>query len=81
MSRERPAAKRRLPFERRILLRALLVALPGVLVALILLWIGDYTAKLRWTAAQARPRMRVALMNRVTAASMASVGVIQSAGI
>lgn len=36
-------------YERRILLMASLACLPGVLVALILLWSGDYTAEVRWT--------------------------------
>jgi nitrogen fixation/metabolism regulation signal transduction histidine kinase len=35
--------------ERRILLMAVAAGLPGSLVALILLWSGDYTAKVQWT--------------------------------
>jgi nitrogen fixation/metabolism regulation signal transduction histidine kinase len=45
--RRRP--RRRLGFERRILLQALLTGLPAALVALILLWSGDFTPKVRWT--------------------------------
>ena len=35
--------------ERRVLFTALAGGLPGALVALILLWSGDYTAKVEWT--------------------------------
>jgi two-component system nitrogen regulation sensor histidine kinase NtrY len=35
--------------DRRILLLALVAALPAVLTALVLLWIGDFTPKVRWT--------------------------------
>ena len=35
--------------ERRVLLLAILAGLPGSLVALLLLWTGDYSAKLQWT--------------------------------
>ena len=38
-------------FERRLLLLALLAGLPGGLVALILLWTGDFTPKVQWTLA------------------------------
>src|SRR3954462_3133616 len=38
-----------LSHERRIFLTALGGGLPGALVALILLWEGDYTAKVAWT--------------------------------
>ena len=44
-----PRAPRRLTFERRVLLFALLAGLPGSLAALILLWTGDFTPKLQWT--------------------------------
>ncbi len=40
---------RRTSFERRILISALAIALPGTLVALGLLWVGDYSAKVRLT--------------------------------
>jgi nitrogen fixation/metabolism regulation signal transduction histidine kinase len=35
--------------ERQLLLLALLAGLPGALVALILLWTGDFTPKVQWT--------------------------------
>jgi two-component system, NtrC family, nitrogen regulation sensor histidine kinase NtrY len=41
--------KRRLTHERRILLMAVMAGLPGALVAFVLLWIGDYSAKVQWT--------------------------------
>jgi two-component system, NtrC family, nitrogen regulation sensor histidine kinase NtrY len=40
---------RKLTHERRILLMALTAGLPGGLVALLLLWGGDYSAKVQWT--------------------------------
>jgi two-component system nitrogen regulation sensor histidine kinase NtrY len=40
---------RRLRHETRILLMALLAGLPGSVVALLLLWLGDYTEKVQWT--------------------------------
>jgi len=45
--RRRPA--RRLRHDRQVLLLALLAGLPGIVVALILLWMGDYSLRLRWT--------------------------------
>ncbi|HEX8852990.1 MAG TPA: hypothetical protein VF754_05860, partial [Pyrinomonadaceae bacterium] len=36
-------------FEQRVLLLALAAGLPGAAVALTLLWLGDYTAKVQWT--------------------------------
>jgi nitrogen fixation/metabolism regulation signal transduction histidine kinase len=47
-----PTASRpdsRLRFDQRILLLALTAGLPAALVALILLWTGDYTPKVQWT--------------------------------
>jgi nitrogen fixation/metabolism regulation signal transduction histidine kinase len=41
--------KRRLSHERRILLMALMAGAPGALVAFLLLWLGDYTARVQWT--------------------------------
>ena len=38
-----------LSHERRILLMAVTAGLPGSLVALTLLWTGDYTPKVQWT--------------------------------
>ena len=35
--------------DRRVLMLAALAALPAVLVALLLLWLGDFTPKVRWT--------------------------------
>ena len=43
----RPEA--RLRFDQRILLLALAAGFPAALVALILLWTGDYTPKVQWT--------------------------------
>ncbi len=40
-----------IPHDRRVLLTALLGGLPAVVVALTLLWVGDYSARLRWTLA------------------------------
>jgi len=40
-----------LSFDRRLLLSAILVGLPGAAVALGLLFAGDYSARLRWTLA------------------------------
>jgi two-component system, NtrC family, nitrogen regulation sensor histidine kinase NtrY len=46
----KPAAPRRgLSHENRIFLTVLISALPAVLVAMVLLWIGDHSAKARWT--------------------------------
>src|SRR5476649_1032719 len=39
----------RLRFDQRILLLALTAGLPAAIVALILLWTGDYTPKVQWT--------------------------------
>ena len=48
ISRPRPRT-RRLTHEKRLLLLSLLGGLPAVGVALVLLWTGDYSAKLQWT--------------------------------
>jgi two-component system nitrogen regulation sensor histidine kinase NtrY len=42
-------AESRLRFDQRILLLALAAGLPAALVALVLLWTGDYTPKVQWT--------------------------------
>ncbi len=46
-----PAAfrKAKLSFERRVLWLSFLTGLPGALVALVLLWQGDFTPKVQWT--------------------------------
>jgi len=44
---------RRLSHDRRVLLLALLVGLPGILVSLGFLWLGAFSAKLQWTASVA----------------------------
>ena len=41
--------RKRLSHERRVLLLATLAGLPGALIALILLWTGDFRSKLQWT--------------------------------
>lgn len=41
---------RRLGHDRRVFVLALLVGLPGVATALGLLWLGDFSARLQWTA-------------------------------
>jgi nitrogen fixation/metabolism regulation signal transduction histidine kinase len=41
----------RLRFDQRILLLALAAGFPAALVSLILLWTGDYTARVQWTLA------------------------------
>lgn len=43
-------AWKRLSHDRRILALALLAGLPGIVVALALLWLGAFTAKVQWTA-------------------------------
>ena len=50
-ARHRPAAvrKRRLGFEGRVRLFAFLAGLPGLFIALILLWTGDFALKTQWT--------------------------------
>src|SRR6266496_5001896 len=40
---------RRLRHDRRILLYAALAALPAVAVALLILWLGDFAPRTRWT--------------------------------
>jgi two-component system nitrogen regulation sensor histidine kinase NtrY len=41
--------KRQVKHERRVLLMGLLGGLPGALVALVLLWTGNYSTKVEWT--------------------------------
>ena len=45
----KPAARRRLSYDRRLLLLGFLTGLPGVAVSLILLWTGGFTPKVQWT--------------------------------
>lgn len=45
----RQKRRRKLAFENRVLLLALLAGLPGGLVALLILWTGDYSSKVQWT--------------------------------
>ena len=42
-------ARRRLGFESRLLIQALLIGVPGGVVALAFLWTGDFSPKVRWT--------------------------------
>lgn len=49
MNSGQPAPRHRLVYERRILLLALSVGAPGGVVAMALLWGGDYTPKVQWT--------------------------------
>src|ERR1051326_2718688 len=49
-----PAAKSpqnriKLSFDARILLMTLLISLPGAIVALLLIWLGDHSLELKWT--------------------------------
>jgi len=46
--RRSPHRGRRMRFELRLLSYALLAGLPAVLVSVVLLWIGDYSARTRW---------------------------------
>ncbi|MGE5327115.1 MAG: sensor histidine kinase, partial [Deltaproteobacteria bacterium] len=41
--------KRKLTYERRIVLMTLAAALPAMIVAIVLLWVGDYSSRLQWT--------------------------------
>src|SRR2546421_9748130 len=41
--------KRKLRYERRILTLALLTGLPAVILALVLVWAGDFAARTQWT--------------------------------
>jgi len=45
----RPFHAQRLSFDKRIWLLAFFTGFPGALVALVMLWTGDYTAKVQWT--------------------------------
>jgi nitrogen fixation/metabolism regulation signal transduction histidine kinase len=53
MLRRRPASPRprtrRASFDREVLVWSLAVGVPGGLVALLLLWLGDYSTRLQWT--------------------------------
>jgi PAS domain S-box-containing protein len=41
--------KRKLSYERRVVLMTLAAALPAMLVAIVLLWTGGYSARVQWT--------------------------------
>jgi nitrogen fixation/metabolism regulation signal transduction histidine kinase len=41
--------RKRLNFERRVVLLGFAAGLPGTLVALVLLWVADYTPRMQWT--------------------------------
>ncbi len=49
MNERKKQDKRRTSYEKRILLLALMSGLPGVSVALWMLWSNAYTAKVQWT--------------------------------
>src|SRR5215472_12763789 len=44
-----PPKRTKLNFDKRILLTAFLISLPAVLVAELLLWLGDHSLELKWT--------------------------------
>src|SRR5260221_5971710 len=44
-----PAKRTKLSFDARIMLMALLISLPGAIVAEIFLWVGDHSIELKWT--------------------------------
>ncbi len=44
-----PGRRRKLSYENRVTLMTLAGGLPAVLISLIILWSGDYTAKVQWT--------------------------------
>jgi nitrogen fixation/metabolism regulation signal transduction histidine kinase len=48
-SSAQPPRRRRASFDREVLWWALAVGVPGSLVALLLLWLGDYSLRLQWT--------------------------------
>ncbi len=43
--------RRELSHDRRVLLMTLAAGLPGIVVSLLLLWLGDFTPKVQWTLA------------------------------
>jgi two-component system nitrogen regulation sensor histidine kinase NtrY len=47
--RRSPRHDRRMRFEARLLSFALIAGLPAVLVAILLLWLGDYSGRVRWS--------------------------------
>jgi len=47
---EKPSPPRtKLSFDKRIVLTSFLISLPGILVAELLLWLGNYSLELKWT--------------------------------
>lgn len=49
MSDGRPRRRKAVGYERRIVVVSLLASLPGIVAALLLVWMGDFTARLAWT--------------------------------
>ncbi|MEM1178131.1 MAG: ATP-binding protein [Acidobacteriota bacterium] len=49
MTRPRPSRLGTIPHERRLFVLALAAGLPGALAAMVMLWGGDYEAKVQWT--------------------------------
>ncbi len=49
MNGKHRSARREISYAQRILFLALMAGLPGSFVALLMLWMGDYTAKVQWT--------------------------------
>lgn len=49
MAYETSPRRQRLSFERRVLVQALVAGIPATLAAMILLWKGNYSAKVQWT--------------------------------
>jgi nitrogen fixation/metabolism regulation signal transduction histidine kinase len=45
----KPPKRSKLSFDNRVLFTSFIISLPGVLVAEILLWIGDYSVETKWT--------------------------------
>src|ERR1044071_9433282 len=45
----RPRKRRRFGYERRVLIMSITAATPALIGFFILLWVGDYSTKVRWT--------------------------------
>ena len=48
-AQRREPGRSRITYETRVLVAALLAGLPGTLIAVVLLWTGDYSLKVAWT--------------------------------